>query len=90
MGLPFLSYMIKGRIRIIRLVHDRCRGDIVFALCNLALYRMKKWGPAPWEVWTAPTWLPLWGFLVSTAFLPAASGNEGWSDLIRPVEPPLR
>ena len=41
---------------------------IIFALVNLALIRVKARYPAPDGIWTVPSWLPIIGFFVSSAF----------------------
>lgn len=41
----------------------------VFALVNLALVLIKRYEPRPPGVWVFPAWVPVAGFLVSSAFL---------------------
>ncbi|WP_028795720.1 APC family permease [Thalassobaculum salexigens] len=48
----------------------------VFALCNLALWRLKRRGPTPPEAPDLPIWLPLAGAVVSLAVLAAEIGRR--------------
>jgi len=41
----------------------------VFALVNLALWRIKRRGPRPEAGWVLPVWVPVMGFLVSAGFV---------------------
>lgn len=41
----------------------------IFALCNLALWRLKRRGPTPADVPNLPIWLPVVGAVVSVAVL---------------------
>jgi len=44
----------------------------IFALVNLALWRIKRRDPPPVGIFTVPGWVPVVGFFVSTGFLGAA------------------
>ncbi|SDG23129.1 APC family permease [Thalassobaculum litoreum] len=48
----------------------------VFALCNLALWRLKRRGPTPPEAPDLPIWLPLAGAVVSLAVLAVEIGRR--------------
>ncbi|WPZ35061.1 amino acid permease [Thalassobaculum sp. OXR-137] len=48
----------------------------VFALCNLALWRLKRRGSAPAEAPNLPIWLPVIGALVSLAVLAVEIGRR--------------
>lgn len=48
----------------------------VFALCNLALWRLKRRGPTPPEAPHLPIWLPLIGAAVSLAVLAVEIGRR--------------
>lgn len=41
----------------------------IFALANLSLWRLKRRSPAPIPGFSVPTWVPVAGFLVSSAFV---------------------
>lgn len=41
----------------------------VFTLVNLALWRLKQRAPAPEDIWQAPAWIPIAGFVVSLGFV---------------------
>lgn len=41
---------------------------IIFAIVNLALWRIKRRDPSPADAWLVPRWLPVLGFLISATF----------------------
>jgi amino acid transporter len=47
----------------------------IFALVNLALWRIKRRDPRPLGIFTVPGWVPVVGFFVSAGFLVAALLN---------------
>jgi amino acid transporter len=42
---------------------------VVYGVVNLALWRVKRRGPAPEGVVTVPVWVPVAGFVVNAAFI---------------------
>ncbi len=47
----------------------------VFALVNLALWRVKAKDPRPQGIWLVPRWLPALGFLITVGFLAAEAAR---------------